>query len=92
MSKRALVSVSRQSVTAIEEPRFLVEADGKLYMTMAVLEYDSKHPQITDEQREVIYALQEKLDGGRSLRAISLGEGALTDKVIAANTVVPPRR
>lgn len=87
--KRRTVSVSRQSMTAIEEPRFLVEADGKLYLTLAVLEYDPEHPKISKEQAAIIRELHGHLQKGEKARAVHFPTDRMTDEVIAANMVGP---
>ena len=86
---RQTVSVCRQGMTALEEPRFLVEADGKLYLTLAVLEYDPKHPKISKEQAATIGELHGHLDRGEKSRAVHFPGDRMTDEVIGANTVGP---
>ena len=86
---RQTVSVCRQGMTALEEPRFLVEADGKLYLTLAVLEYDPKHPKISKEQAATIRELHGHLERGEKSRAVHFPGDRMTDEVIGANTVGP---
>jgi len=86
---RQTVSVCAQGMTALEEPRFLVEADGKLYLTLAVLEYDPKHPKISKEQTATIRGLHEHLEKGTQSRAVHFPSDRMTDEVIGANTVGP---
>ena len=86
---RRTVSVCSQGMTALEEPRFLLEVDGKLYLTLAVLEYDPKHPKITKEQAATVRELQGHLEKGTKSRAVHFPSERLTDEVIGANTVGP---
>jgi hypothetical protein len=85
------VSVSRQDVTALEEPRFLIEQDGKLYLTVAVLEYDPKHPKISKEQAATIGDLQAHMKRGDQARAVHFPADRMSDEVIGANMVGPVR-
>ncbi|MDP8912015.1 MAG: hypothetical protein M3N39_00395, partial [Pseudomonadota bacterium] len=62
------VSVCSKSRLALEEPRFLIEADGKLYLTLAVLEYDPKHPKIRKEHEAIIEDLHVHLKKGAKSR------------------------
>ena len=86
---RRTVSVCREGMTALEEPRFLLEADGKLYLTLAVLEYDPKHPKITKEQAATIRELHGHLEKGERSRAVHFPSEQMTDEVIGANMVGP---
>ncbi|MDQ8755484.1 hypothetical protein RCO27_04510 [Sphingosinicella sp. LHD-64] len=58
---------------ALAEPQFLIEKDGKLYLTLAVLEYDPNHPDITQQQQASVTQLQTMLGSG-GLRATLLEE------------------
>lgn len=90
-AKRPMVSVCRErGVAALEEPRFLLEADGKLYLTVAVLEYDPKHPKITREQSQAIADLQGFMKKGGKAKAVYFPSDQMNAGIIAANTVVPP--
>lgn len=89
--KRRMVNVCRgRGVSALEEPRFLLEAEGKLYLTMAVLEYDPKHPQITGEQSRAIASLQGVMKKAAKARAVYFPSPMMDDGLIFANTVSPP--
>jgi hypothetical protein len=83
------VTVCRQGITALEEPRFLIEKDGKLYLTVAVLQYDPKHPGITRDQSAAIRGLQDQLDKGTKAHAVHFAAGQLSDEIIGANMVGP---
>lgn len=86
---RRTVSVCREGIPAIEEPRFLVEADGKLYLTLALLEYDPKSTKISMEQMATIRGLQEHMGKGDKAKAVFFPADRMSDDVIAANMVGP---
>jgi hypothetical protein len=81
--------VSRDGIRALEEPRFLIEADGKLYLTVAVLEYDPNHPELKDEHRQTIGDLQGEIETGEPVRAVRQGAGPMSTSLVAANMVGP---
>jgi hypothetical protein len=87
--KRPTVIVSRDGIRALEEPRFLIEADGKLYLTVAVLEYDPKHPELKDEHRDAIAQLQTHLQTSEKVPAVKHGPGRMSESLVAANAVGP---
>jgi hypothetical protein len=89
MAKRSTVIVSRDGIRALEEPRFLIEADGKLYLTMAVLEYDPNHPELKDEHRQAIGELHHHLQTGEKVPAVRHGPGPMKASLVAAYTVGP---
>ncbi|MDP8914503.1 MAG: hypothetical protein M3N39_13140, partial [Pseudomonadota bacterium] len=63
--------------------------DGKLYLTLAVLEYDPKHPKIRKEHEAIIEDLHVHLKKGAKSRAVHFPSDRMTDEVIGANTVGP---
>ena len=81
------VIVSRDGIRALEEPRFLIESGGKLYLTVAVLEYDPKHPALKDEHRQAIGDLQKHLETAPKVPAVQHGPGTMSMSLVAANTV-----
>jgi hypothetical protein len=83
------VIVSRDGIRALEEPRFLIEADGKLYLTVAVLEYDPKHPELKDEHRKTIGDLQNHLQTGTKLQAVRTESLQMTAAIVTAHSVGP---
>jgi hypothetical protein len=87
-SKRPTVTVSRHAITAFEEPRFLIEWEGKYYLTVAVLEYDPQHPELTEAQRDVMGDLEQTLGTTPTVRATSVVTAKLTEWS-GANTVGP---
>lgn len=87
--ERRTVSVCRQEMTALEEPRFLIEVEGKLYLTAAVLEYDPKHPKITKEQAKTIRDLHGHFERGRKAKAAHFPSELMTEEVIGAMMVGP---
>ncbi|HEX2762296.1 MAG TPA: hypothetical protein VHM92_00425 [Allosphingosinicella sp.] len=86
---RGTVSVCRKGMTALEEPRFLLAANGKLYLTLAVLEYDPKHPKISREQAATIRKLAGHMSQGTKAKAVHFASSDMTDEVIGANMVGP---
>jgi hypothetical protein len=89
-SRRAMVTVCRQGVSAYEEPRVLFEAGGKLYLSVAVIEYDPEHPQLTEAQRESISQLHEHLySGGEKVHAVHVALAEFGGGIITANMVGP---
>jgi hypothetical protein len=88
-SKRTIVTVCRQGISALEEPRILFEANGKLYLSAAVLEYDPKHPGLTDEQRQAMEQLRKLLETGTKVHAVEVEAGEISGGIIGAHTVGP---
>ena len=87
-SKRGMVTVCREGISAYEEPRVLFEAGGKLYLSVAVIEYDPEHPQLTEAQRESISQLHEHLySGGETVHAVHVNLAAFGGGIITANMV-----
>jgi hypothetical protein len=89
MSNGRNVTVCGEGVPAIKEPHFLLESGGKLYLTLAVLEYDPGHPRIKDRQKEAIAGLRDHLKRGKTLQCVQFASGEVTDEIIAANTSGP---
>jgi len=74
-TKRKVVEVSSAG-RALAEPQFLIECDGKLYLTVAVREYDPNHPGIRDKQTQDIKKLQAMLrDGTATGKAVRFSPG-----------------
>ena len=88
-NRRAMVTVCHEGISALEEPRFLIQADGKLYLTAAVLEYDPEHPELQDEHRQTIGDLQRQLETGEKVPAVRLRPTRITAALIASNMVGP---
>ena len=86
-SKRGMVTVCREGISAYEEPRVLFESGGKLYLSVAVIEYDPEHPQLTEEQRESIVQLQTHLDEGTKVHAVHVDLAAFGGGIVTANMV-----
>ena len=72
-SGRRTVRVSSESTEAYADPKFVLEFDGKIYVTVGVLEYDpndgTDDPDKTSELRE----LQAMLDGPRPVSGTPFG-------------------
>jgi len=76
--KGRTVIVNPGGIRALEEPRFLIEWEDKYYLTVAVLEYDPQHPDLSHEQRQVMGHLDQTL-GTTQLRATSMSMTASMD-------------
>ena len=63
-SERKTVRVSSDSIVGYAEPRLVLEFEGKIYVTLGVLEYDPGGPMDVDE-RAVLAELQAMLEGPR---------------------------
>lgn len=71
MAEEDVVQVLRQRA-ALGSPTFVVEYDGKLYATVAVLEYDPKARSLTPEQKRGVKQMRDLFDASQkegSLRA-----------------------
>lgn len=88
-TKGQTVTVCRQGIPALEEPRVLFEANGKLYMSVAVVEYDPNHPQLTDAHKSTIKDLRSTLESGEPAKAVKLNLGEQMPAVLAVNTTDP---
>jgi hypothetical protein len=60
---KGIVNVCGGGRAALNDPQFLIEHEGKLYLTLAVLEYDPKYPGLSEHQREDIEKLRSILKG-----------------------------
>ena len=67
---RRIVRLSANSERAFEEPAFLIRSGGKLFLTVAVLEYDPKYKGITDEQKRAIAEMETLFDKGECEKAV----------------------
>ena len=61
MKKHSKVVKLSSGEQALAEPQFLLEHDGKLYLTVAVREFDPKHAGIQPHQARAIRRLKEIL-------------------------------
>jgi hypothetical protein len=77
MSEGEIVQVTHQSF-AYSRPNFVIEQDGRLYVTLAVLEYDPKAEDLSAEQKRGVKQMQELFEGAYkqgSVRAAKLEAG-----------------
>lgn len=70
---RKTVLVSSDGVEAYAEPKFVLEFDGKIYVTLGVLEYDPAEEPIDDDERSNLAELQAMLDGARPVTGTLFG-------------------
>lgn len=61
--QRPIVHVTK-SKAAFAKPTFIVELEGRYYVSVAVLEYDPRAPDLTPEQREGVAQVQELFRSG----------------------------
>ena len=54
---------------ALGYPNFIIQREGKLYVTLAVLEYDPDAPDLTPEQQECIADLMRVFGGAAEVAA-----------------------
>lgn len=59
-----IVHVSSSAKAAFAAPSFIIEQDGRYYVTAAVLEYDPRAPNLTREQQEGVKQIQELYRSG----------------------------
>ncbi len=78
MSEAEIVQVTRQTF-AYSRPNFVIEQDGRLYVTLALLEYDPKASNLSAEQKRGIKQMQKIFEGAHrqgSLRAAQLEDNS----------------
>lgn len=73
-NERKTVHVSSESVTGYPEPHFVLESNGKIYVTLAVLEFDPANEEMLDDERANLADLQALLDGPRSVTGTTVDE------------------
>lgn len=71
-------------VTASREPQFLIEHEGKIYLTVTVLEYDPHDTTIDAEQQQQADDLQATLDEGPFVKACAIGGRENTEMAFMA--------
>jgi hypothetical protein len=72
-SERQTVTVSLESVEALAEPQFVLEFDGKIYVTMALLEFDPNDPGMDEDLQSDLGELQAMLSGERTVSGNVVG-------------------
>lgn len=60
-NERKTVLISSNSVKGYAEPKFVLEFDGKVYVTLGVLEYDPAKEEMDDDERADLNELQAML-------------------------------
>lgn len=70
---RKSVLVSSDSVEGYAEPKLVLEFDGKIYVTLAVLEYDPAAEDMDDDKRADLAELQDMLNGERPVSGTIFG-------------------
>lgn len=72
--ERRTVLVSTESVEAFADPQFVLEFEGKIYVTVGVIEYDPGDEALDDDDRADLAELQAMLAGGRDVSGTIVGE------------------
>ena len=72
------VSVSSDAIEASVEPQFIVEHEGKFYVSVAVLEFDPKHPKLREVHKKGIERVASAFKGGRKVGAVMTGADTQT--------------
>lgn len=72
--ERRTVSVSFDSVEAYAEPQFVLEFEGKIYVTVGVIEYDPGDPEMDEDERSDLAELQAMLEGPRIVSGTIVGD------------------
>jgi hypothetical protein len=70
---RQTVTVSLESIEAYAEPQFVLEYDGKVYVTVGVVEFDPNED-MDDDERSDLAELQAMLEGERMVSGTVMGE------------------
>ena len=70
---RRTVMVSLESVEAYGEPQFVLEFDGKIYVSLAVIEFDPNDPDMDEDDRADLAELQDVLSGDRPVSGAVIG-------------------
>lgn len=71
--ERQTVTVSLDSVEAYAEPQFVLEFDGKIYVTAAIIEFDPNDPDMDEDERSDLAELQDALSGERPVTGTLVG-------------------
>lgn len=72
-AERQTVTICTESVEAFAEPQFVLEFDGKIYVTVAVIEIDPNDPEMDEDQRVDLSELQAMLNEGQPVRGTIMG-------------------
>lgn len=72
-SDRKTVWVSSETIQGHAEPKFVLEFEGKIYVTIGVLEYDPLDEEMDDDRRSDLAELQAMLNGSRPVSGTIYG-------------------
>lgn len=72
-SDRRTVLVSSDSVEGYAEPKMVLEFEGKIYVTLAVLEYDPENSNLDEDKQADLGELQAMLSGARPISGTIYG-------------------
>lgn len=65
-SSNNIVQVARQT-EALTSPSFIIEQNGRFYVTVAVLEYDPNAADMTDEQKRGVEQIKEMFEASQGV-------------------------
>ena len=71
--ERQTVTVSFDSVEAYAEPQFVLEFEGKIYVTVAIIELDPNDEEMGEDERSDLAELQNMLSGSRPVSGTVVG-------------------
>ena len=72
-SNRKTVWVSSEGIEGNADPKFVLEFEGKIYVTLGVLEYDPLDEEMDDDDRADLSELQGMLAGARPVSGTVYG-------------------
>lgn len=78
-AERETITVSLESVEVYAEPQFVLEFDGKIYVTVGVVEFDPNDQDMDDDERADLADMEAMLNGPRPVSGTVMGaarEGA----------------
>lgn len=71
-SENGIVYVTTQTA-AQSSPTFVIEHEGRFYVTLAVLEYDPKAADITPEQKRGVAQMQKMFEAAHKQKGLRAG-------------------
>lgn len=71
--ERSTVTISYDSIEAFADPQFVLEFEGKIYVTAAVIEYDPGSSDMDEDERSDLADLQAMLEGPRKVSGTVIG-------------------
>ena len=72
-AERETITVSLESVEVYAEPQFVLEFDGKIYVTIGVVEFDPNDDDMDDDERADLADMRALLDAQRPVSGTIMG-------------------